>query len=118
MKSKHAPLWLKAAAIAVILFYLVLMLASVANYANATPVSDEWHELMNSGIAIKTAQGKLTWRDLTVNYTGHNLIVPRLLTALNTLVFRYDPRAEMLISIGLLWLIFGALALFARRLFA
>lgn len=118
MKRRRAPLWLKAIAIAVLLFYLVLMLASVANYANATPVSDEWHELMNSGIAIKTAQGELTWQDLTVNYTGHNLIVPRLLTAFNTLVFRYDPRAEMLTSIGLLWLIFGALALFARHLFA
>jgi hypothetical protein len=116
--KKRAPLWLKAIAIAVILFYLVLMLATVANYANATPVSDEWHELMNSSIAIKTARGTLTWDDLTVNHMGHNLIVPRLLTALNTLLFHYDPRFEMLISIALLWLIFAALAWFARQLFA
>jgi hypothetical protein len=111
----HAPGWLKGAATAVIAAHVALIMLAIAKYANMIPVADEWHAAMNSAVAIKVMQGTLTLNDIFANYNGHRLPLTLALTALNTALFRYDPRLEMLVTAALLIGNFSLLALILRQ---
>ncbi|MCS6871954.1 MAG: hypothetical protein NZ571_10905, partial [Anaerolineae bacterium] len=102
MTQKRAPLWLKITVIAVIATHLALVSSVIVIYANRTPTSDEWHSLMNSGVAIKTARGMLTLADLLVSYNGYRVPITLSLTALNAVALGYDPRLEMIVTAALL----------------
>ncbi|MCE7947103.1 MAG: hypothetical protein DYG88_06715 [Chloroflexi bacterium CFX4] len=115
MTKKHVPLWLKGVVAVVIAAHLALIGAAIAGYASTTPALDEWHERMNSAIALKTAQGSLRLSDIFTNYNGHRLPISFALTALNTVLFRYDPRFEMLLTAALLVVNFSLLALIMNR---
>ncbi len=112
---RRVPLWLKGLVSAVIAAHLLLIAAAILNVAKDIPSLDEWTRRMNVSIAVKTAQGKLAPADLFASYNSHRLPFTLSLTALNTAIFRYDPRFEMLITAVLLAANFGLLAQIVHR---
>ncbi|MFQ3535267.1 MAG: hypothetical protein SNJ58_05275 [Aggregatilineales bacterium] len=112
---RHVPLWLKGLVSAVIAAHLLLIAAAILNVARDIPSADEWTKRMNASVAIKTAQGKLALADLFASYNSHRSPFTLSLTALNTAIFHYDPRFEMLITAVLLAANFGLLAQIVHR---
>lgn len=77
--------------IPVILFILL--------YGNNIPYADEYGA--GASIAIHTAQGTLTFNDLLAQQSDHRIIFTNIVTALSALLFRWDLRFEMIVSVVL-----------------
>jgi hypothetical protein len=114
--QKRAPRWLKGAATAVIAAHVALVLAVITVYANRTPTSDEWHSATSSGVAARAVRGQLTLGDLFVSYNGHRFPITLSITALNAVLFSYDPRLEMLVTAALIFTNFCLAAALLRQI--
>ncbi len=115
MLGKHAPLWLKSAALAVIAAHVALVIAVIVVYANRTPTSDEWHNATSAGVAARAVRGQLTLSDLFVSYNGHRFPITLSITALNAVLLSYDPRLEMLVTAALMFTNFCLVATLMRQ---
>ncbi|MDW8299000.1 MAG: hypothetical protein RML95_06650 [Anaerolineae bacterium] len=114
--AKSVPLWLKLTVLTVLSAHLAFAIFTVESIGNKIPIADEWHPRLNADLAVRIANGQFNVDDLFATYRGHRLLTSLSLTALNTLLFRYDPRFEMWISAGLLVLNFSLTALLMRWL--
>ena len=114
--AKRVPIWLKGVVIGIVVLHVALVLAAIVVVGNAIPMSDEWHDGLNADIAAKAAQGQLNFSDLFVVYRGHRLPLTLGLTALNSALFGYDPRFEMLITALLLVINFCLMAFVVSHL--
>jgi hypothetical protein len=116
MTKKRVPLWLKGLVLGIVVLHVALVPVAIVVVGNAIPIGDEWHDGLNADIAAKTARGQLNFGDLFIVYRGHRLPLTLGLTALNSALFGYDPRFEMLITALLLVINFCLMAFVVSHL--
>lgn len=116
MLKGHISSLLKLIAIGAVAAHMSLIIAVIAIYANRTPTSDEWHSATSSGIAARAVRSELTLNDLFVSYNGHRFPITLSITALNAVLFSYDPRLEMLVTATLILTNFCLVAVLMRQI--
>lgn len=90
-----------------------LVLVYIAGYGQNAPIGDDWH--LGSAVATAVADARLTLADLLAVDDGHRTLFTNLITALLTLLTRWNIHLEMLILAGLAFLSAVLLLALSRR---
>lgn len=93
---------------------ILLVTVYVYSYRLPVPFGDEWR--LNGRIAFAAADGNLTLHDLLVVYGGHRVFFTSLVTALSTLLTRWNVWYDGFVSLLLALLWFVLLIVLFRRL--
>lgn len=107
--------WVRRGSLGLAGCFAALMVWVIASTAVNVPLDDEWFDGKGPYLAVRVVEGRFTVSDLFVPNNTHRIVPTLALTALNTLLFHYDVRVEMLVSGLLTFLNFVIMAAIWRR---
>lgn len=109
---KHSRSKNIATAVVIILFFLNTAFY-IAVLGENVPYWDEWST--SYSIAMKTSERNLTLPDLFVQHVNHRIVFTNLLTSFSTLLWQWNLKAEMFVSLLLAAGCFIMVALMSER---
>lgn len=105
----------RSGSLALIACFVAFMVWIIATAGINLPFDDEWFDGKGPYLATRVVEGGFTLSDLFVPNNTHRIVPTLTLTVLNTILFRYDLRVEMIASGSLTFLNFVIMAAIWRR---